>query len=789
MLLKTNLGGGACHTEKRISVRDLVEFILRRGSIDSRFTGVNRAEEGARVHRHLQKKGGENYKTEVFLSLTEDCGDVSVKVEGRADGVITDGENVTIDEIKTTLTPLANIEEDYNFLHWAQAICYGYIYCRKNGLDSINIRLTYYEMDSGEIKRFVKPFSLEELSAFFAELIEKYSVWVRFERDWKELSAKSFRGLEFPFEAYRPGQRKLAGAVYKTVQASAALFAVAPTGTGKTISTLFPSVKALGEGLAEKVFYLTAKTVTGRAAVDAVFKMAERGMRAKTVALTAKDKICFLDTRVCDPEHCKYANGHFDRVNDALFDLLNTRDTITAEVITEFAEKHTVCPFELALDVSNHCDIIICDYNYLFDPQVYLKRFFADSGDYIFLVDEAHNLVDRAREMYSARLNKSGFLDARKKIGKTYRKLRKVLSDINSLLLEKRRELEDFGYALNVRQERYSKFCDLVGAFIIEFAKWLGENRQPDDGLLEFYFNALAFQKMDELYDDRYVTVIEAARGSDLSVKLFCVDPSALLRSRVQAGRTAVFFSATLSPLEYFMSVLGGDETSKSLVLESPFPEENLCLIAADAISTKYRDRQKTLSDISEMIYETVSRKSGNYICYFPSYAYMEDVYALFSETHPEICTKKQLRTMPEAERTEFLSVFQSEPEETLLGFCVMGGIFSEGIDLEGDRLIGTVIVGVGLPQINAELDIVRDYYGRSGYDFAYLFPGMNKVLQAAGRVIRSETDVGVVLLIDERFGTYRYETLFPSHWRHCISAADKDALVTALDRFWNGKG
>ena len=774
--------------EKRISVRDLVEFILRRGNIDSRFTGVNRAEEGAKVHRHLQKKGGENYKTEVFLSITEDCGDVTVKVEGRADGVITDGDAITIDEIKTTLTPLDNIGEDYNFLHWAQAMCYGYIYCRKNELDSINIRLTYYEMDSGEIKRFVKPFSLDELSVFFADLLEKYSVWVRFERNWKELSAKSFRELEFPFVAYRPGQRKLAGAVYKTVQASASLFAVAPTGTGKTISTLFPSVKAMGEGLAEKVFYLTAKTVTGRAAVDAVLKMAEHGMRAKTVSLTAKDKICFLDTRMCDPEHCKYANGHFDRVNDALFDLLNSRDAITADVITEFAEKHTVCPFELALDVSTHCDIIICDYNYLFDPQVYLKRFFTDGGDYIFLVDESHNLVDRAREMYSARLNKSGFLDARKKIAKSYRKLRKILSDINSLLLEKRRELEDFRYNLKVQQERYSKFCDMVDIFIIEFAKWLGENRQPEDGLLEFYFNALAFRKMDELYDERYVTVIETVHGSDLSVKLFCVDPSALLRARVQMGRAAVFFSATLSPLEYFMSVLGGDEDSKALILESPFPHEKLCLIAADAISTKYRDRAASLADISEMIFETVSRKSGNYICYFPSYAYMEDVYALFSETHPEIDTKKQLRAMPEAERTEFLSVFQAGGTDTLLGFCVMGGIFSEGIDLEGDRLIGTIIVGVGLPQINTELDIVRDYYGRSGYDFAYLFPGMNKVLQAAGRVIRSETDIGVVLLLDDRFGTHRYKSLFPSHWRHCISAAAKEDVVTALDGFWGRK-
>ena len=775
--------------EKRISVRDLVEFILRRGSIDRRFVGVNRAEEGSRIHRHLQKKGGENYQTEIFLSITETCGDVTVKVEGRADGVIIDGDSVTIDEIKTTLTPLANIDEDYNFLHWAQAMCYGYIYCRKNEIDSINIRLTYYEMDSGEIKRFVKPFSLDELSVFFADLIEKYSVWVRFERGWKETSTKSFRTLEFPFEAYRPGQRKLAGAVYRTIEAAGSLFAVAPTGTGKTISTLFPAVKAMGEGTAEKVFYLTAKTLTGKAAADAVLKMSERGMRAKTVSLTAKDKICFLETRVCDPEHCKYANGHFDRVNDALFDILNSRDTMTADVILEFAEKHTVCPFELALDVSSHCDIIICDYNYLFDPQVYLKRFFTDGGDYVFLVDEAHNLVDRSREMYSASLNKSGFSDAKKKIGKSYRKLRKVLTDINSLLLEKRRELEDSDNTLAVQQARYSAFCDLADIFIVEFAKWLSENRQPDDGLLEFYFNALAFSKMDELYDEHYVTVIEAVRGSDLSVKLFCVDPSSLLRARAQMGQAIVFFSATLSPLEYLMSVLGGDEAAKSLTLESPFPHENLALIVADTISTKYKDRQKTLADISKMIYETVSRKSGNYICYFPSYAYMEDVYTLFSETHPKVCTKKQLRAMSEADRAEFLSVFQAGTGETLLGFCVMGGIFAEGIDLEGDRLIGTIIVGVGLPQINTELDIVRDYYGRRGYDFAYLFPGMNKVLQAAGRVIRSETDVGVVHLIDERFGTYRYEALFPSHWRHRIRAADGDAVIAALDGFWSGQG
>ena len=770
--------------QRRVSVRDLVEFILRTGSIDSGFTGRNRLEEGARIHRKLQK--AEGYQAEVFLSVSETHGGVEFIVEGRADGVIVTESGAVIDEIKTTLTPLEMINEDHSQIHWAQAMCYGHIYCVKNNLERIAVRLTYYEMESGGVKRFTREFEAGELSTFFAKLLEEFAVWARFENEWKEIATASMRELKFPFQNYREGQRRLAAAVYKTITEGGRTFAMAPTGVGKTISTLFPAIKAMGEAIGGKIFYLTAKTITRQAAQAALEKMRENGLRAKSVTVTAKDKICFLEERVCKPTHCIYADGHFDRINDAIMHTLENCESMSAETIADYAKKHLVCPFELSLDLTEWSDVVICDYNYLFDPQVYLRRFFSEYGEYVFLVDEAHNLADRAREMFSARISKRDLLTAKKSLGKQHKKLRAELNKINKLLLDKLRECLDSGFSVEKSPPR--ELITELELFAYEFSKWLGENPDPEQKLLEVYFDILVFLKISELYNERYVTLFENAQSGELTVKLFCADPASLLDERLKCGRATVLFSATLTPAGYFKEVLGGGDDCKYLALPSPFPRENLLLLIADGISTKYKDRGNNLGRVADMIYHTVCAKTGNYIAYFPSYNYLADVYSAFIEKYPGVFVVRQEPGMTEDKREDFLGLFKSR-DETMVAFCVLGGMFSEGVDLPGDRLIGAIIVGVGLPQINTELDIIRDHYGGwgRGFDYAYRFPGMNKVLQAAGRVIRSAEDKGVVLLIDDRFTSRSYTELFPEHWQNWRTVSSAGDLTDTLEKFYLG--
>lgn len=777
--------------EKRISVRGLVEHVLKSGSIDSGFSGVNRMQEGAHIHRRLQKAGGENYHTEITLSITETCLGVAFTVEGRADGVITEAGRVTLDEIKTTLLPLEALTElSAPEVHWAQAMVYGHIYCRQNALAGIDIQLTYYNMDTGMIKRLTRHCTAEALSGFFTGLLEKYAPWAVMEHNWRLLSRESMRACAFPFPEYRPGQRRLAAAVYRTIERGGRLYAAAPTGIGKTISSLFPALKAMGEGLCEKIFYLTAKTITRTVAGDAMGLLLDGGLRARAITITAKDKICFSDERRCTPSHCPYADGHFDRVNAAILDLLeHGPDFISRDVIERYARAHRVCPFELTLDAALWCDVIVCDYNYVFDPQVYLRRFFqGGGGDSVFLADEAHNLPDRAREMFSAEVRKSDFLAVKKTIDKRYRRLRSNLTKINTHLLTLSRAL-DTG-TQQIQKAPPSDLLALLEVFLIEFAKWLGENRDAAPEVLEHYFAALAFTRIAQMYDEGYVTLIQRTAGGGLTLRLSCLDPSNPLADCLRRGRAAVFFSATLTPVDFYAAVLEGDETARTLVLPSPFPRERLLLLTADTVSTRYRHRGQSAEYVADMIFRTAAARRGNYIAYFPSYRYMLDVYEIFAGKYPAAETACQSASMSEAEREAFLARFNAGG--AVLGFCVLGGVFSEGIDLGGERLIGTVIVGVGLPQINDTLDVIRDYYearNGMGFEFAYRFPGMNKVLQAAGRVIRSEADRGVVLLIDDRFTSRAYRPLMPAHWADLQTVGSLPDLDAALGAFWARPG
>lgn len=775
-----------------VSVRKIVEFVLRRGDIDSRRTASNHtALEGARLHRKLQKAAGENYEKEVSLKHTFalDKKDHLV-IEGRADGVFQEEDFVVIDEIKTSEVYFENLSEDQVEMFYYQGMLYGYMYAVDNDLSQIAVQLTYFQTTEEIITKKRRQFTIEELTVFVDHLVAEYHKWLLFQGDWRKVRNLSLTKLAFPYEEFRKGQRELAAAAYKTLKTSRRLFVEAPTGTGKTISTLFPALKAMGEDDCDRIFYLTAKTITRQVAEDALSALETNGSEVKSVTITAKDKICFLTERNCTPEHCPYANGYYNRINEGLWDLLHHENQITREVIETYSEKHQLCPFEFSLDVSLFCDVIIGDYNYLFDPTVYLRRFFENpKEEYFFLIDEAHNLVSRSREMYSATLSYQSGAAFQNQLSKEHKSLHRLLNKIDNqfALLEEQAKIEDWQY-------KHQKLLpEVLVNHLYRFAEkmkeWLAANPgDPSETIgLAYYFEVLHFLKISELFDDHFETTIEIGYG-DTKIKLFCMAPAPFLTEMLSKGKGALLFSASFTPLSYYQEVLGGEKEDLRYKLPSPFPPERQKIILADYIQTTYRQRQASLSSVIGAIYEMVAAKIGNYFVFFPSYQYLDEVATAFSEAYPDFEIVIQDTKMNETEREAFLARFEMQPSKSLIGFCVLGGIFSEGIDLKGDRLIGTAVVGVGLPQMNHEQELIKEYFDETknkGFEYAYQLPGMNKVLQAAGRVIRDAADRGVVLLLDQRFTSPRYRPLFPNHWRHARMVANQKQLHYELEQFW----
>ncbi|EOH87176.1 helicase [Enterococcus asini ATCC 700915] len=775
----------------RVSVRKIVEFVLRRGDIDSRHTSNHTALEGARIHRKLQKAAGEAYQKEVSLKrqFTLENED-TLTIEGRADGIFTKDEQVVIDEIKTSEVYFENLPESQVELFYFQGMVYAYLYALEEDISEIGVQLTYYQTTEELITRNQRQFTMEELTAFMNHLLEEYHKWLVFQGDWRRVRNTSLTKLTFPYEEFRKGQRELAAAAYKTLKTSRRLFVEAPTGTGKTISTLFPALKAMGEESADRLFYLTAKTITRQVAEDALAALGKTGGEVKSVTLTAKDKICFLTERNCTPEHCPYAAGYYDRINEGLWDLLHHENQITRSVIEAYSEKHQLCPFEFSLDVSLFCDVIVGDYNYLFDPTVYLRRFFEDpKEDYFFLVDEAHNLVSRSREMYSATLNQRTGATFEQQLGKEHKALRRLLRKIDNhfALLEEQAQTEKWQF--KHQKLLPEALINQLYRFAEKMKEWLAANpSDPGEATgLSYYFEVLHFLKISELYDDHFETTIEVGYQGT-KIKLFCIAPAPFLEGMLEKGKGALLFSASFSPLDYYQDVLGGGGEALRYKLPSPFPPTRQKIILANYIQTTYQQRQSSLPEVVNAVYEMVKAKQGNYLVFFPSYQYLDEVVALFHDLHPEVTTLIQDTQMNETEREQFLARFKENPQATLLGFCVLGGIFSEGIDLKGSRLIGTAVVGVGLPQMNHEQELIKEYFQetrKQGFEYAYQLPGMNKVLQAAGRVIRDATDYGVVLLLDQRFNTPRYRKLFPAHWQHARIAYNPQRLQTELQTFW----
>lgn len=775
----------------KVSVRDLVEFVLMQGDISSGFTGSSRNTDAIRAHQIIQKAYGEGFSKEVPVNFSVESEDINLEVGGRMDGLYVGEDRVVIDEIKTTTLDLDFLEEDYNELHWAQAKCYGYIYGTQNNLDNVEIQLTYYNLDSKATKKFLKEFEIKELEDFFYDLTKRYIHWARVIMNWNKRRNMSIANLKFPFPTYRKGQRELAVAVYKTIKDRNKLFAQAPTGIGKTMATIYPTLKALGEGEVSKIFYLTAKTIARTIAEKAVINLKSDGLNVKSLTLTAKDKICFMEKTECNPESCEYARGHFDRVKGALEDIFK-EDMFTRELIEAYSRKHKVCPFEFSLELSNWADIVICDYNYVFDPSASLKRFFMEgSTDFAFLIDEAHNLVDRGREMFSAALTKKPVLELKKLTKGKAPKVHKVINKLNTFFIDLRKKCEEApeGYILSKEgpKDLYPILNELLGTA----EKYLLENKNSPfhSELLDFYFEVYGFLRTAEYYDERFITYIEK-QGQEASIKLYCLDPSYLLGEGMKKGRAAVLFSATLSPMDYFKEVLGGDDKSYRIRLASPFPKENLCLLVEDKISTKFKKREFTYDKVAKAIESVVKNKQGNYLVFFPSYQYMNQVYERFKASNETIEVIVQSSGMTEEEREKFLESFSEDSNRSLVGFAVMGGIFGEGIDLTGDRLVGAIIVGVGLPQICLERNIIKDYFDErkgTGFEYSYVFPGMNKVMQAVGRVIRTEEDRGVVMLIDERFSENTYKRLFLPEWQP-KRVRSTEEINKALEDFWSSE-
>lgn len=795
----------------KISVRNLVEFIMRGGDIDNRIASgadTDAMRKGSKIHRMIQKRMGSNYDAEVPLSIKmpiiQDEYEIMVQVEGRADGIIHEEEEgqpkITIDEIKGVYQELHFIKEPVK-VHMAQAMCYAYIYSTKMELDRIGVRLTYCNMDTRGLKYFEEEYEYGNLKKWFDDLMNEFGKWVVWQYKWTRSRNETIKNLDFPFE-YRANQKQLVADVYRTILRDKKVYIEAPTGVGKTISTIFPAVKAMGEGITSKIFYLTAKTITRTVAEETYRILKNHGLSMKVVTITAKDKICLLEKTDCNPAACEHAKGHYDRVNDAVYDLLTNEEEISRDLIVRYAIKHKVCPFEMSLDVTTWADSIICDYNYAFDPNVYLRRFFVNEkkNDYIFLIDEAHNLVDRAREMYSAQIFKDHILECKRIVKDKSIKLGKKLEICNKDLLKLKRECDD----LNILEDINDVVFHLMG-LAGEFDEFLQEFKSFDDRekVLQLYFDIRHFLNMFELLDEKYRIYTDYDDTEGFRLRLQCMDPSSNLLKCLEKGRSAVFFSATLLPVDYYKSQLGGDKEDYAVYTPSPFDPKNRLIMIGRDVSTKYTRRsEEEYEKILAYILDFTDAKTGNYLAFFPSYQMMNQILELMeveenenesfiikNSINPAKSTEIiiQKSNMTERDREEFLDSFTTNPVMTRIGFCVMGGIFSEGIDLAKDRLIGAVIVGTGLPMVCNERELFRTYYDEKdskGFEYAYLYNGMNKVLQSAGRVIRTMEDRGVILLLDDRFLNKQYQSLFPREWFPNITV-DRFHMKTYLEQFW----
>ncbi len=797
-----------------LSLRDLCKGTLRRGDLDSYApweTELPRDEK--ELFYRLQAEAGAYYNPDVELCNTVLLSGIYFTVDTRVDGIIRRSGETVVDKIKCVKGKSFYATPDEYTLGMLK--CSAYFLCVRDGLDLVDGRVSYYNTDTKKLKYFRYKFLLSELRTYYMELLSRieYKAKLLCQRTSTELLTA--QNAVFPYTELREGQERMIRECYSAMRRGRRIFVEAPTGTGKTISALFPAVRALGKGYCDKIFYLTPKTATRREAFAAAARLHVGGVLQRTVVLSAKEQMCVCSARAmgvsdcCNSKICEFARGYYDRVDGALREILDSYRGYSRSLIMEVAQKHRVCPYELSLDLSELCDIIICDYNYAFDPNVYLRRYFGAEGrgqtqgeKYIFLIDEAHNFTDRAREMYSCELRLSEFEKFTAELSDdtlygdelcslfqpvitAFRGIKKLCRDN----LVKDDKGNDLGFYMgNAPIESISRALEL---FRKKSGEWLKKNDENPyaDRLTALLSAVRKYITIEEFFDTNFRAYAEIC-GGDIAVKLYCHDPSEITNNLLMRAVSAVMFSATLTPPEYFCDVLGGGKGAQSLKIESPFPTENLSVTVAGYVNTRFEVREDNAKRFASVIAATVSAKAGNYIAYFPSYECLEQTYKAFAQKYPRVETVVQKKHMNAVEREHFLSAFKADSGKMRVGFCVLGGIFSEGVDLPGSRLIGCIIFGVGLPGLSNERNIIKEHFDMKsdegmGYDYAYTFPGMNNVLQAAGRVIRTEQDRGVVVLADDRYATQKYKMLFPPHWKNINYAENASLLAEFIRDFW----
>ena len=746
-----------------ISVRTLCALTAKKGNLDQRFTPSPTALEGMMGHQTVTSRRDYSYQTEI--SLTGEFQNIWVR--GRADGY--DPDLNQLEEIKTYKGHLDQMPNNHRQLHWAQAKIYSYLLCEERNLTSIKIALVYYNVTSKDETPFIEEFSTSELKTFFEHHCELLRGWAEQELAHRAARNTQLNAINFPHPEFRTGQRTLAEAVYKTAKLERALMVQATTGIGKTLGTLFPLLKAMPETKLDKIFFLTAKSSGRELGLNAIrtIQKSNPTLHLRTLELTSRQKTCEHPDKSCHGESCPLANGFYDRLPAARLESLN-QQMMDKHTIRSVALKHQVCPYYLAQDLANWSDLVVGDYNYYFDLYAMLyASTVTNEWKVSVLVDEAHNMIERARKMYSADLSFGNFITMQSKAPKS---LKGILDKLRACWLSVNRNQHQ---AYKVYKHIPKDFELHLQRVLTKITDYLAEHPTLNEAsLLNFYFDALQFSTLAESFGSHSLFDITK---SDQKVGLFQqetvfsirnVIPARFLNKRFEVASSSTLFSATLSPPNFYSDLLGLPNKTPFLDVESPFYAAQLTVNIAKHISSRYNDRHRSFEPIVKLIGEQYAEKPGNYILFLSSFDYLSDVKCLFQELHPNISIRTQLRMMSEDDKEQFINDFTLTSKG--VAFAVLGGSFGEGIDLPGNRLIGAFIATLGLPQINQINEHMRlrmeEIFGL-GYEYTYLYPGLQKVIQAAGRVIRTTEDKGIIYLMDDRYSDYKIKKLLPKWW------------------------
>ncbi len=786
------------------AVTEMVQFLRRSGDIDLSVVSNRRMQLGSIIHTVTQSKHKKNYEKngykyfdETPLSFDYKFNDITLNVKGRSDEILVKGDEIIINELKSTKENLNNITFDKSHWHYLQVAIYAFIYSYYNEKKEITIQLCYINSETFEEKFFTETLSFIELEKIFLNCVHEMYKYLLVAHEILNDAVQTGHKIDFPFTEYRKNQRDLLVAVYRTIQNEKLLFAQAPTGVGKTISTLFPSIKALTTGYTDKIFYTTAKNITRTVAEDTLKMLEKKELKICSITISAKEKICTNDTVSCNAVDCIYAKGHFDRVNDAIIDIIKNETIITFDTLQQYAIKHTICPFELSLDISLFAQIVICDYNYIYNPKVALKRFFTNKSNSVILVDEAHNLDDRVCDMYSVKTDLNRHLEIQNLLGDDddYKQLNKTLLSIenffiqtkNNFLVANGTDKTAIDYQFNMLLTLFEKVIKIFNKF---FDNGIQFNKDIERQVMDYYFHLGDFVRIFDFYNDSYKTLIKDENGN-ITIQYLCLDPAFAVEQVNHVTKSSIFFSATLSPLTYYRDIYGGSSKDYSINIDSPFPVDNSVYIVDNSISTYYKSREKSYNLIVDRLYNMIVDKVGNYLIFFSSFDYLNIIFNLFVEKYNNFDCIKQTQNMNENARKHFLSMFNTGINSTLIGFAVLGGVFGEGIDLKGNSLIGVAVVGVGLPKITFDRDVKREYFDKineDGFSFAYKYPALNKVNQSIGRLIRTENDLGIVLLMDVRYSKNEYMNLIHTYGKKVVKVNNSEKLKIAVNEFWSKK-